>query len=126
MIVARGLEQASLARKKLQASHPGTVRPVVTIGFFDGFHLGHQQVVADLHGWSRELGGQPVVVTFDRHPQEVLRGREPFTVTSLDQRLLFLARAGVEMALVLRFQLEMALWFVYQLDVVSPIPGRIH
>ncbi len=85
-------------------------RPVVTIGFFDLLHLGHLQILADLAAWARRVGGAPVVITFDRHPQEVLTGRPPVAIASLTQRLVLLARAGVEASLVLRFDRELAGW----------------
>lgn len=47
--------------------------PVVTLGTFDGVHLGHRRVLEQTAAWAREAGGQSVVVTFDRHPRDVIR-----------------------------------------------------
>jgi riboflavin kinase/FMN adenylyltransferase len=109
MIAVLELSRAAAARAELLSSGAAG-RPVVTLGFFDGLHLGHQRILADLKAWAGEVGGLPAVVTFDRHPQEVLQGKPPISVTSLKQRLLLLARSGVELTLVLRFDREMASW----------------
>ena len=45
---------------------------VVTVGFFDGVHLGHRAVFARTVEAARERGVRAVAVTFDRHPREVL------------------------------------------------------
>ena len=48
-------------------------RTVVTIGNFDGVHLGHRAILARVRQRARELGGQAVAVTFNPHPVKVLR-----------------------------------------------------
>lgn len=80
------------------------------IGFFDGLHAGHRRLLEELRSWALERGAEPAVVTFDRHPQEVLRGRGPPRILSLRHRLVLLAREGVAAALVLSFDREMATW----------------
>jgi riboflavin kinase/FMN adenylyltransferase len=77
---------------------------------FDGMHVGHQSLFADLRAWADAVGAEPAVVTFDRHPQEVLRGRGPRAIFSLEQRLRLLEREGPRVALLLSFDHEMALW----------------
>ena len=59
-------------RRKL--SPPGT-GSVVSIGMFDGVHLGHQAILADNVAAARELGAVPTVVTFRRHPKKLLLGQ---------------------------------------------------
>ena len=49
------------------------VPTVVTLGTFDGVHLGHQKILNDSANEARERGGESIVVTFDRHPAELLR-----------------------------------------------------
>jgi riboflavin kinase/FMN adenylyltransferase len=76
----------------------------VTIGKFDGVHLGHHGVLAQLRSLAAERGLEPVVVTFDRHPFALLRPDEcPDALVSNDQRAELLAAAGVEATLVLEF-----------------------
>jgi len=74
-----------------------------TIGVFDGVHRGHQRVLQELVSWAHEDGGDAVVVTFDRHPREVLTGEKPVALASLEHRLVLLARAGVDVVLLLPF-----------------------
>jgi riboflavin kinase/FMN adenylyltransferase len=74
-----------------------------TIGVFDGVHRGHLRVIGELVRWAHEEGGDAVVVTFDRHPREVLTGEKPAALASLEHRLVLLERAGVDAALVLPF-----------------------
>jgi riboflavin kinase/FMN adenylyltransferase len=76
---------------------------VVSIGVFDGVHLGHQAILAANRNRARELAAAPTVVTFRGHPKGVLLGHAPRTLTSLDHRLDLFRRAGIEHALVLTF-----------------------
>lgn len=74
-----------------------------TVGVFDGVHLGHFVVLRRVVERAVALGVRPAMVTFAGHPKEVLLGRAPATVTSLEHRLLLFERAGIETALVLEF-----------------------
>jgi riboflavin kinase/FMN adenylyltransferase len=87
-----------------------SVERAATIGFFDGVHAGHRKVVAELTDWARATGSEPVVITFDRHPQSVLGGHPPVPVVSLEHRLLLLEREDLAATLVLRFDRELASW----------------
>jgi riboflavin kinase/FMN adenylyltransferase len=76
----------------------------VTIGFFDGVHLGHQVVIGEVRRLAAELGARSAVVTFDRHPASVVRPESaPKLLTTLDQRLELLAATGVDYAVVVHF-----------------------
>jgi riboflavin kinase/FMN adenylyltransferase len=83
---------------------------VVTIGNFDGVHLGHAHVIQRAHQVAADRGGLPVVaVTFDPHPMTVIRpDKAPVWLVSLDERLRLLGRAGADAVLVLRFTSELA------------------
>jgi len=87
-------------------------RTVVTIGNFDGMHLGHQHVVRRTREVAEELGVDTVVaVTFDPHPIAVLRPEHaPPTLTTIDERLRLLGAAGVDCVLVIPFSREIAAW----------------
>ncbi len=91
-------------------SNPAGDRPVVSVGFFDGLHRGHQLLLDDLLEWASDVDGAPVVLTFDTHPQLVVRGSAPPVVLSLDHRLLLLERSGVAAALVLPFDETTSQW----------------
>jgi riboflavin kinase / FMN adenylyltransferase len=66
---------------------------IVALGNFDGFHLGHQAVVAKAVNWARAEGRPAIVATFDPHPVRHFAPHvPPFRLTTLDQRQeLFLA-----------------------------------
>jgi len=80
------------------------VDTAVTIGVFDGVHIGHQQVIADLITLATSSGLSPAVVTFDPHPLSILAPeRAPKMLTSVDQRIDQFRRLGVEISGVLDF-----------------------
>jgi riboflavin kinase / FMN adenylyltransferase len=80
---------------------------VVTIGEFDGVHRGHQHIVARAAEIGRERGLPVVAVTFDPHPDEVIRpGSHPPFLTSARRRAELLAGLGVDAVCVLPFTLE--------------------
>lgn len=87
-------------------------RTVVTIGNFDGVHLGHQHVVRRAREVADDLGVRDVVaVTFDPHPIAVLRPEHaPPTLTTVDTRVRLLDAAGVDDVLVVPFSRELAGW----------------
>jgi riboflavin kinase / FMN adenylyltransferase len=84
-------------------------RPIVTIGNFDGIHLGHQAILATVIERARDLGGEAVVYTFDPHPRKVLRPDvAPALLTTLEQKLELLERAGVDVVVLEPFTTEFA------------------
>jgi riboflavin kinase/FMN adenylyltransferase len=81
----------------------------VTIGKFDGVHLGHRGVLAQLTSLAADRGLQPVVVTFDRHPMSLLRPEAcPAALVSNDQRAALLAETELTATLVLAFTRELS------------------
>jgi riboflavin kinase/FMN adenylyltransferase len=82
-------------------------RVCLAIGFFDGVHLGHQQVIRQAVIDAEQTEATSVVVTFDRHPKAVIApAHAPPLLYSLPQRLRAIASLGVEAVLVLRFDEE--------------------
>jgi len=106
-------------------------RTVVTIGNFDGVHLGHQHVVRQARAVAERLGLEHVVaVTFDPHPIAVLRPEHaPPTLSDIDERVALLQQAGVDDVLVLPFTREIADWapdrFVQEILVDSLHAGAV-
>ncbi len=91
----------------LPASHEGRSY-VVAIGFFDGFHRGHQAIVRDLQR-IRRPGERSAVITFAAHPTAFLRpGQEPPMIMTLEERINSFARAGIDEAFVLEFDAAIA------------------
>ena len=86
---------------------PGPRKVCVAIGVFDGVHLGHQQVIRQTLADAHQLGGVPVVITFDRHPNAVVApDRVPPMLYSLPQKLRAIESLGVTHTLLLRFDHE--------------------
>jgi riboflavin kinase/FMN adenylyltransferase len=80
---------------------PGTA---VTIGAYDGVHLGHRALLRDLCDRAAAAGLSSVVVTFDRHPAYVVRPESaPKQLTGLEQKLELLAECGIDRTLVVPF-----------------------
>jgi len=79
-------------------------RSVITIGAYDGVHLGHQAVIAEVRQHAESLGARSVVVTFDRHPATIVRPESaPRLLTDLPQKLELLAGTGVDATVVITF-----------------------
>jgi riboflavin kinase/FMN adenylyltransferase len=82
-------------------------RTVVTIGEFDGVHLGHQRIVERAAEIARTKGLPVVVITFDPHPDEVVRpGSHPPLLCTAKRRAELLAGLGVDAVCVLPFTYE--------------------
>src|SRR5580704_16099810 len=89
---------------------PGDFGPsVVTIGNFDGVHIGHREIMRSVVRIAKEQGLTPVVLTFDPHPARVLApDRAPKLITTVAQRLRRLEEEGIDAALLLPFSLKFA------------------
>jgi riboflavin kinase/FMN adenylyltransferase len=89
------------------SSVPGPVH--LAVGFFDGVHAGHQEVIQHAHSLAAESGGSAVVATFDPHPLKFLRpDKAPRLLTSTHHKALILERLGVRYLLVIPFDASMA------------------
>lgn len=88
--------------------HPLTDQPVVlAIGKFDGVHLGHQRLVRTVVERARTLGYVSAIMTFDPHPDVVLRPqRELYLLTNIDERADLMATLGPDMFIVVPFTRE--------------------
>ncbi len=87
----------------------GEMENVATIGFFDGVHRGHQFLINHVIGEARAAGMQSMVVTFDRHPRQVLQQEyQPELLTTLDGKLRLLRLTGIDDVAVLHFDKQLA------------------
>lgn len=90
--------------RHLSHQAPALPRVVLTLGNFDGVHLGHQAIVRRAVTEARAIGGQVVVMTFHPHPTAVLApARAPARIQSLHDRLLQVRSLGAEVVVVQRF-----------------------
>lgn len=82
---------------------------VATIGFFDGVHRGHRYLIDKVMEMAHAHAQQSMVITFDRHPREVLQSDyQPQMLTTLNTKLRLLRETGVDRVEVLHFTRELA------------------
>ena len=83
---------------------------VVTVGMFDGVHVGHRHILSLLGRVAEEKGLRPVVVTFDRHPRQVLTEgvATHFRITTNEERGRLLSPCGVDTVVELPFTPQLA------------------
>jgi riboflavin kinase / FMN adenylyltransferase len=94
MDIVRGLDALPLS----------TGPSVITVGFFDGVHLGHQEVIRRTVEAAKDRDARSVAVTFDRHPREVLTpGEEPRLLTTVERKAELIAACGIDVLVVLEF-----------------------
>ena len=86
------------------------LRPtVLTLGVFDGLHLGHQRIMQTVVSRAKTIGAIPTAITFDPHPRAVLQPENaPPLLQTLDQRLGALEVLGIEQAIIIRFNRDFA------------------
>ncbi len=86
------------------AAHLAAHANAITIGNFDGVHLGHQAMLARLRARAASVGGSPTVLTFEPHPREIFTpDSAPTRLTSLREKLEILRSLGVAHVHVCRF-----------------------
>ncbi len=82
---------------------------VATIGFFDGVHRGHQYLISHVRQEAARSRLRSLVVTFDRHPRQVLRqDYQPEMLSTLSTKLLLLSKTGIDTAALLHFDEQLA------------------
>ena len=82
---------------------------VVTIGNFDGVHLGHREILSAVVREARASGAKAVAVTFTPHPEQILKPeRAPLLITPNSARFERLATTGIDAILLLEFNAELA------------------
>ena len=90
-------------------SLPSLDHPVVTVGTYDGVHLGHQEILREVRRKTKVRNGTSVVLTFEPHPQTVVAPESaPFLLTTKTERIALLEKKGIDETLFLPFDAEMA------------------
>ncbi len=93
MRIFHGIENANIAKPT-----------VLTLGVFDGLHLGHQQIMRTVVERAEAVGAAATAITFDPHPRAVLHPESaPPLLQTLDQRLANLDVLGIEQTIVIKF-----------------------
>lgn len=106
-------------------SDPIDPRPtVLTIGVFDGVHLGHQALIGRVVESARASGRRAAVVTFFPHPYAVLEHRAPYYLTLIDEKLALFEQLGLDLSVVIEFTLETSR--VRAASFVEQLVGRLH
>lgn len=86
-------------------------RPVITIGMFDGVHIGHQSLISDLKEKAKELNTNPIIITFDNHPQLALKPKNFSKISLLqtnEERFSKLQTLGINDIITIHFTKEFA------------------
>ena len=96
--------------RHLEELPPDFGSTVASVGNFDGVHLAHQKVLAEVVRRARDLGTRSLVVTFDPHPMRILRpDLAPRLITPLPLKLRLLEACGVDAVLLLPFTRDLSL-----------------
>jgi riboflavin kinase/FMN adenylyltransferase len=89
-----------LQKYKKRSSQP----VILALGNFDGFHLGHQNLLRYVVAQARKHRGLAAVLTFPQHPHSILHPRrKPMMLTSIEQKLFYLAGAGMDLCFLQSF-----------------------
>ena len=92
-----------------ETPHCSCAGVVATIGFFDGVHRGHRYLINKVMEMAHAHAQQSMVITFDRHPREVLQSDyQPQMLTTLNTKLRLLHETGVDRVEVLHFTRQLA------------------
>jgi len=101
--------------------------PVLTIGTFDGVHLGHRKIITRLLDIARGINGESVIFTFDPHPRKVVAPDELSLriLTTLDEKIELFEQSGVDHLIIYPFTPEFA-QLSYEQFVEEILVGQIH
>ncbi len=88
--------------------HPFT-NSAITIGNFDGVHLGHKTLLNKVIEKAKEINGPSIVMTFDPHPLKVMNPEKcPPLITTYERKIELIAKAGIDILICVRFTLDFA------------------
>lgn len=103
------------------------IKPVLTIGTFDGVHLGHRKIIDALCDRAKAIGGESVIFTFDPHPRKVVSPNESNLrlVTTLEEKISLLEQSGIDHLIVYPFTKEFS-QLTYEEFVEKVLVNQIH
>ncbi|MDI6704085.1 MAG: bifunctional riboflavin kinase/FAD synthetase [bacterium] len=81
---------------------------VLTLGVFDGVHLGHQRIIGEVVRYAEAIRGISVVVTFHPHPQEVLKSKKVPLLIPIDRRVELIKKMHVDEVITIDFTKELS------------------
>ena len=88
--------------------------PVVTIGTFDGLHIGHQKIIERLKEEAKKINGESVLLTFYPHPRSVIESDHPISLLQAhEDKLLELEKLGLQHLIILPFTNELSTMSAY-------------
>ena len=94
------------------STFPKGLQSVATVGIFDGLHRAHRAMLDELKRKAKEHSAVSVVITFDKHPCEVIAperyGKDVFLLTTLDEKIAIFEEIGMDYLVVLPFTKELA------------------
>ena len=91
--------------RELAGSLPEFHKAVITIGTFDGVHLGHRQILAQLKEEAARIGGETVIITFHPHPRKIVSSvpGDIKLLNTLNEKIILLDAAGIDHLVVVPF-----------------------
>ena len=91
--------------RELAGSLPEFNRAVVTIGTFDGVHLGHRQIITQMKEEAARIGGETVIITFHPHPRKIISSvpGDIKLLNTLSEKIILLDAAGIDHLVVVPF-----------------------
>jgi riboflavin kinase / FMN adenylyltransferase len=99
-----------LVVKSIDDIPPELRQSMVTIGNFDGVHLGHRRIFESVTGAARRAGAASAVITFDPHPKKVIHPeRRPFfLLTPLEEKIALIETCGIDAVIIISFTPDFA------------------
>ena len=101
--------------------------PVLTVGTFDGVHLGHRKIISRLHDLAKAINGESVIFTFDPHPRKIVAPAETNLrlLTTLAEKIELFEQSGIDHLIIYPFTPEFA-QLTYEEFVEQILVGQIH
>lgn len=109
---------------------PPFLNAVITIGTFDGVHLGHQKIIQQVLAESEASGGESVLITFNPHPRKIVQPEKSLMqLTTMDERIELLKQQGINNMVIVPFTKEFsqqtAIQYIHHFLVEKFHPSKI-